>query len=170
MLHRLPESEISYLASLSPEQQRWRMRDLHLKAGWSLSAIGQSLPQPRPKTTIHYWVTNADPAHAPAPDADPPMPIPTATAVLPIPAPTRIRTISPRVPPDLRPRLAHLGSLARRYRAKTPASSPAAIANRELNELAARLRDSGVPTADIAEAAGISYRAMARRLAQRSYP
>ena len=50
------------------------------------------------------------------------------------------------------------------YRAKTPANSPTALANAELTRLAVSLRRQGVPTADIASAAGVSYRAMARRI------
>ena len=84
--------------------------------------------------------------------------------------PPRTRSISPRVPPDLRPRLRELGTLARRYRAKTPANSPLALANRELTDLALKLRSRGVSTADIADAAGVSYRAMARRIALASPP
>lgn len=72
--------------------------------------------------------------------------------------------MSPKVPPDLRPRLAHIGQLARRYRARTPANSSTALANAELTRLAISLRSQGVPTADIADAAGVSYRAMARRI------
>jgi len=72
--------------------------------------------------------------------------------------------MSPKVPPDVRPRLRELSEMSRKYRARTPQGSPTAIANRELTKLAVELRESGVPTADIAQAAGVTYRAMSRRI------
>jgi hypothetical protein len=64
----------------------------------------------------------------------------------------------------MKPQLQHLSSLAKRYRAKSDPNSEFAIANRELTDLARSLYNRGVPAADIAEAAGVTYRAMARRL------
>lgn len=66
----------------------------------------------------------------------------------------------------MRPRLKQLSDLAKRYRAKTSPNSPLAVANDELTAIARTLRSMGVPTAAIAEAAGVSYRAMARRLSK----
>ena len=78
----------------------------------------------------------------------------------------RLRSVSPGVPPDMKPRLKELATLARRYRARTMPDSPLAQANRDLTAMAIALRSMGVPTAAIAEAAGVSYRAMARRLSK----
>jgi hypothetical protein len=78
----------------------------------------------------------------------------------------RVRSISPGVPPSMKPRLEALALLARRYRARTLPDSPLAQANRDLTAMAVALRSMGVPTAAIAEAAGVSYRAMARRLSK----
>jgi hypothetical protein len=64
----------------------------------------------------------------------------------------------------LRHQLKQLADLSKRNRAKTPSNSPLAKANKELTAIAKELRDRGVPAADIAEAAGVTYRAMARRL------
>ena len=58
-----------------------------------------------------------------------------------------------------------LSVLSRRYRAKTSPDSPLALANRELTEIALSLYHRGVPAAEIAKAAGVTYRAMARRIA-----
>jgi hypothetical protein len=66
----------------------------------------------------------------------------------------------------MRPRLRELSAQAKRYRAKTAPDSPLALANDELTAIARTLRSMGVPTAAIAEAAGVSYRAMARRLSK----
>jgi hypothetical protein len=66
----------------------------------------------------------------------------------------------------MRQRLQDLSKLAKRYRAKTSPDSPFSQANSELTAVANTLRSMGVPTADIAKAAGVSYRAMARRLSK----
>jgi DNA invertase Pin-like site-specific DNA recombinase len=68
------------------------------------------------------------------------------------------------VPPHLRLKLRQLAVLAQRNRAKIRPDSPQALASKELTELARTLRRQGVPTTAIANAAGISYRAMHRRL------
>ena len=159
----LPADEIAFLDALPQHLMQARLAMLH-RAGWSLSTIGRSFNPPKPKTTIHFWIKNSinDPSLSRRAVPAPPLSI---TAAVPTPRAPRTRSISPRVPPDLRPRLRELGTLARRYRAKTPSSSPLAQANRELTDLALTLRSRGVSTADIADAAGVSYRAMARRIA-----
>lgn len=158
----LPREEVEFLATLSPQAKNARLAALH-EAGWSYSALSECLNTP--KTTVHFWVRNAqfDPSATLRPVPKPTLPIKTS---LPLPKGTRTRSISPKVPPDLRPRLRELSQRSRRYRARTPENSPLAIANRQLTELAVHLRSQGVPTADIAEAAGVSYRAMARRIAK----
>lgn len=152
----LPTSECTYLASLSPSEQKVRIAALYA-AGWSLSELASALDPPRPKTTVHYWVQNApsQPVTAPQTPKPPRVRVPG----------TKARPINPQVPLDERPRLFELASLARAYRSGTPSTSPAAVANRDLTDRAVRLRSFGVPTAAIAEAAGVSYRAMARRIA-----
>jgi hypothetical protein len=157
----LPASEVEFLASLPHRQRDARLAMLH-HVGWSFSVLGKALD--KPKTTIHFWVRNSikDPTLQLTPVPKPPT---TITSVLPVPYSVKVRTISPKVPPELRPRLRELSLLSRRYRARTPYGSPIAIANRELTVLALNLYAKGVPTADIADAAGVSYRAMARRIA-----
>jgi hypothetical protein len=105
------------------------------EAGWSFAVLAKALN--KPKTTIHFWTKHAI--------KDP--------------------TMSLNPIPDIRPRLRELSLLSRRYRARTPYNSPIAVANREMTSLAVNLYAKGVPTADIANAAGVSYRAMARRIA-----
>lgn len=151
----LPVSEAEYLSTLQKRQLHSRLAALHAR-GWSLSQLATSLQPPRPKTTVHFWVRNA----APPPPTAPPIPAPPASA----PRNSHTRSISPKVPPDQRPILASLSLQARRYRSGTPDSSPTARANQELTIRALQLRDFGVPTAEIADAAGVSYRAMAKRI------
>lgn len=159
----LPVDEATFVNSLPDKQFKDRLRALWL-AGWSLSTLGEAVDPPRSKSTVHFWVRNADDTLQ---RREIPNPAPTSlTSVAPTKSAPRLRTISPGVPADLKPRLKELSTLAKRYRAKTPYSSPLAEANRELTELARSLRSRGVPTAAIADAAGVTYRAMAKRLSQ----
>ena len=157
----LPHDELVFLASLDEESRYARFKALW-QNGWSLASIGLSLTPVRPKTTIHFWISKA-------PEQTQFRPVPTPPEITPAknaPAPTRLRAVSPTVPPDLRPKLKELAELAQRYRARCSPSSPQALANEELTTIARTLRSMGVPTVDIAEAAGVSYRAMAKRLSK----
>jgi hypothetical protein len=157
----LPASEIDFLNSLAISHRDSRLAVLH-EAGWSFAVLAKALN--KPKTTIHFWTKHAikDPTMSLNPI---PRPTTSITSAFPVPYSVRVRTISPKVPPDIRPRLRELSLLSRRYRARTPYNSPIAVANREMTSLAVNLYAKGVPTADIANAAGVSYRAMARRIA-----
>ena len=159
---RLPDDEVRSLEALSSPQMHSRLAFLHAN-GWSLASLGRSLTPPRPKTTIHYWVRNAlspGEQRRPAPRA----PITSLMVVVPTSKAPRVRFVAPKVPPDLRPRLRELAQMSRKYRARTPDGSPTANATRELTRMALELHDQGIPTSDIAAAAGISYRAMSRRV------
>lgn len=149
----LPAPEIEFLASISGPELHVRLRDLH-QQGWSLASLANSLTPPRPRATVHYWIANC---HTPTPAHHP--------STYPPPPPLRAsRAISPNVPPEIRPKLQYLASLSRRHRAKQRPDSPQALASAELTDLALQLRSQGIPTAKIAQAAGISYRAMHKRL------
>jgi hypothetical protein len=159
----LPQDEVNFISSLSRPEAEARLKALW-DAGWSLSILGESLEPKRPKTTIHFWVKKAEAIkqfrEIPTP---PPRSLTTATPTKKAP---RLRSVSPNVPPDMKPRLKELAKLAKRYRARTTSDSPFAKANRDLTAMAVALRSMGVPTAKIATAAGVSYRAMARRLSK----
>ena len=159
---QLPQDEVAFIAALPRPEAESRLRSLW-EAGWSLQVLGNSLSPQRPKTTIHFWVKRAETVEQqraiPAPPKSLTTSVPTKSA-------PRLRSISPGVPTDMRPRLKELSDLAKRYRAKTAPTSPLAQANDELTSIARTLRSMGVPTAAIAEAAGVSYRAMARRLSK----
>ena len=160
---RLPLEEVSYLSKLPRVEMESRLKALW-QAGWSLNIIGSSLVPSVPKTTIHFWVRRApDLKQSRAIPLPPPKSLTTSVPTKNAP---RLRSISPGVPPEIRPRLRELSELSKRYRAKTRPDSPLAIANAELTQLAKQLRARGVPTSAIAEAAGVTYRAMARRLSQ----
>lgn len=153
----LPAEERELLSGLGRAETRARARALWL-AGWSLSEIGASLEPPRGKTTVRSWVVSSHDA-----PQSTPVPLPPPRPVAPSDG-ERVRRVSPGVPPDVAPRLRDLSELARRYRARTDPAGPLARANEELTAVARTLRSVGVPTAAIAEAAGVSYRAMARRV------
>ena len=157
----LPDSEIEFLFSLPTHLRNSRLAALH-DVGWSLALLARSIG--KAKTTVYFWVVNA------IPDSDPTqiaLPIPPQSPISSISGQSsvQIRSISPKVPPDLRIRLRELSRLARRYRARTPPSSNIAQANRDLTTLAVNLHTRGVPIANIAFYAEVSYRAMARRVA-----
>ena len=160
---RLPQDEVSFLGSLSRPDMEARLRALW-ESGWSLAILGDSLKPRRPKTTIHFWVKRAE--NQKQFRQIPPPPPKSLTSAAPTKKAPRLRTVSPNVPPDMKPRLKELSALAKRYRARTTSDSPFAQANRDLTAMATALRAMGVPTAKIAEAAGVSYRAMARRLSK----
>jgi hypothetical protein len=160
---KLPIEEVMFLSTLTRSEMESRLRGLW-KAGWSLGVIGSSLSPAVPKTTIHFWVRRA-------PDVKQlralPLPPPKSlTTSVPTKHAPRLRSVSPGVPPELKIRLRELSALSKRYRAKTSPTSPLAQANNELTQIARQLKNRGVPTAAIAEAAGVTYRAMARRLSQ----
>lgn len=157
---QLPHEEVRYLESLSISERDSRLKVLH-EAGWSLNSLAKAIQAP--KTTVHFWVRNAQ-GSPKATERIIPAPPRSLTALVPAPYASRVRCVSPKVPPDLRPRLRELSELSKRYRSRTPSTSIFAQANRELTDLALSLRENGVPTSDIASAAGVSYRAMARRL------
>ena len=160
---KLPIEEVMFLSTLTRSEMESRLRGLW-KAGWSLGVIGSSLSPAVPKTTIHFWVRRAlDVKQLRALPLPPPKSLTTSVPTKHAP---RLRSVSPGVPPELKTRLRELSALSKRYRAKTSPTSPLAQANNELTQIARQLKNRGVPTAAIAEAAGVTYRAMARRLSQ----
>lgn len=157
----LPADEVTFINSLPRPQAESRMRALW-EIGWSLQSIGSSLNPPRPKTTIHFWVKRATPEqqHRQVPSPPPrslTTSVPTRTA-------PRVRTISPGVPEHLKSEIKELSLQARLYRAKTPAGHPVALANDQLTTMVKTLYTMGVPAQALADAAGVSYRAMIRRI------
>lgn len=151
----LPSDEVSLLNSLFDEELYTRVRSLYA-AGWTLQAIGDAFDPPRSRTTVRYWCNRT---HSPSPLTD----------ALPAPRykPTGYvsrRPKSPGIPEETRREIAYLAELARKYRAKMSPVSPQAIANEELTRICLDLYAAKVPVRELAEAAGVTYRAMARRL------
>jgi hypothetical protein len=152
----LPPVEASLLNDLVDEELYTRVGEL-FAAGWTLQAIGDAFDPPRQRSTVRYWMNRR---HDPSPLPDAPLPTPRRRAT----GYVSRRPRSPGIEPDVRARLGELAPLAQRYRAKTRSDSREAQANRELTERCVALHASGVPVRELAEAAGVTYRAMARRL------
>ena len=151
----LPQDEVQLLNTLFDEELYTRVRSLYT-AGWTLQAIGDSFDPPRSRTTIRYWCNRR---HAPSPLPD----LLPAPKYKPVGYVSR-RPRSPGIPEETRERIASLAETARRYRAKMNPSSPEAIANSTLTEICLDLYARSVPVRELANAAGVTYRAMARRL------
>lgn len=144
----LPHKEAEHLRKLSGTELKARCYSL-FESGWTLSAIGSPLDKGR--STIRAWV-----ATGPYPLQETPTP--------------EDRTYVPRKKPNpgLSPAeiktLQYLGPEARKYRARLPESHPATLANKTLTHLCVDLYEAGVPIQEIADATGVTYRAMYRRV------
>lgn len=154
----LPSIEADLLNTLSGYSLHLRVRELY-EQGWTLRSIGDAMVPKRPRSTIRYWITKPLPIAGAMP---PPFPVATA------PIPVQVRSKSPRprraMTPSEQTRVFHLAPVARRYRASMNPTHPAALANEELSDLVVRLYRDNVPIRDLADVAGVSYRAMARRI------
>lgn len=154
----LPVYEVVLLQSLTGNELYARARMLY-HAGWTLRSIGDALTPPRARSTVRYWINS-------------PLPIASAHTALPTaPVPTLATSATSNLKPR-RPltttesaRIATLAPSARRYRATMKPGHASAKANRELTELCVKLHhEDRVTIRDLADAAGVSYRAMARRV------
>jgi len=154
----LPVYEAKYLTALEGYELHARARMLY-QAGWTLRSIGESFQPARARSTVRYWINTPLPIAGPAP-LMPTAPVPTlATTVAPPRPPRRALT------PSEKTEIAELAPVARKYRATMAPGHRAAIANRTLTDICATLHHTDrVTIRDLAEAASVSYRAMARRV------
>lgn len=154
----LPEYEIELLHSLEGYELFLRAKVLY-EAGWTLRAIGESFEPPRARSTVRYWINTPTPIAGVYSDM-PTAPVPTLST----PAPKALKPRRPLTGPE-RARIGELAPSARKYRATMKPGHASAKANSELTALCARLHhDERVTIGDLAAAAGVSYRAMARRV------
>ena len=189
MKERLPEVERAYLCSLSSALVRERARALHA-AGWSLASIAEAWSPPRQRSTIRAWVLSPT-SPEPAPPFTQPLPLPSSSssssssslieagekadleqsASAPAQAKTKTKVRrrvydpdNPKISAAQKKRISNLAPLARRYRARTPQNGTYSRANRELTDLCRTLYYSGTSVRELSLAAGVTYRAMARRV------
>jgi hypothetical protein len=156
----LPPTEVEYLNSLSIDALIPRVDALY-NAGWALQAIGECLSPKRPRSTVRSWVLKAkNLPHLETVDA----PIPSPKHKTAAEGYQKRRPTSPGIPEDTFDEIRSLAPLARSYRAKMAQTSSAAVANRRLTDICTKLYKNGVGIREIAEAAGVTYRAMYKRI------
>lgn len=145
----LPDQEVAVLRSLAGHHLKARCRAL-FDAGWTLSAIGAPLGKQR--STIRLWVNSVDPM----PGVE--VPAPVDKTYIPKKEP------SPGLSAAQLERIEYLAPLARKYRSKLPDSHISTRANYELTAMCIELHLSHVSIQELASAAGVTYRAMYRRI------
>lgn len=154
----LPSYEIETLRGLVGYELYARAKSLY-QAGWTLRSIGEAFDPPRARSTVRYWINSLVPIASAWSDL-PTAPVPTLLTDAP-------KAGKPRRPltNDEASRIAKLAPSARKYRATMKPGHASAKANSELTDLCVRLhREERVTIGDLAKAAGVSYRAMARRV------
>ena len=178
----LPPDEAQVLRSLSGKILRARVSELFY-SGWSLAAIAEAFDPPRARSTIRSWIVPSPtpPPPPPTPVSSPPssssLPI-TAAESCPSPAPAPSPSPAPKPREERRiydPRspqlsiaaarkIADLAPVARHHRAGAAPTGRYAVANDELNRLCRLHFERGVSIRELALAAGVSYKAMERRV------
>lgn len=151
----LPKDEEDFLLSLTGTDLKLRARRLY-EAGWTLAAIGTPINKSR--STVRFWVNNVPQLRS---TVDRPVPTPEDRSYV------HKKPANPGISAPTAARLAYLAPIARKYRARLAASHPATEANEELSALCKSLHETHVPIQEIADAAGVTYRAMYRRIHQR---
>ena len=155
----LPPQEVEYLNSLTIDALIPRVNSLY-KAGWALQAIGDCLSPRRPRTTIRSWVLKGQrPSERDLVDA--PIPTPTQKTAE---SGYQKKMVSPGISEETATEIRRLAPLARSFRAKMAQTSAAAVANRRLTDISKKLHENGVGIRELAEAAGVTYRAMYKRI------
>ena len=154
---QLPPHEVEFLNTLKGEQRVERVAAL-FNAGWSLQTIGDSLQPRHPRSTVRSWVLKAKGLNLT--DA----PIPTPRLKTPEGGYQKVRPESPGIPQGDLDQIRHLSPLARGYRSRMASTSAPAVANQRLTDLCKRLHQNNVSVRELAEAAGVTYRAMYKRL------
>lgn len=181
-MQQLPGDEILYLRTLSVSARFIRMKALY-DAGWTLRAIGESQTPQVTRSAVRYWI-NSVPRLGVVfpPTGEPAVPAPVYVTEAPrvpgAPAPARkrsggstgprTRVIVSKLSADQEKEIGELAPIARKYRSALAPNHPVALANSRFNELIFELRDEGIPIAHIARAAGVTHRAIARRIEEHS--
>lgn len=173
---KLPSEEVEVLVRCSGDVLRARVQALR-EAGWTLASIADAWTPPKQRSSIRLLATT--PTTTPLPIvSSPPPPSSSDSSSLTAaekknPAATsrrhrRARRFytqgSPKISKDDARTLRRLAPLARRYRARANPNGAYAVANTELTGLCIVLYRNGVSVQELAETAGVTYRAMARRL------
>jgi hypothetical protein len=168
---QLPESEHRLLAALSGNELKARVREL-VTAGWSMASVGKACTPPRSRSTIRSWIPSSSSSdstiHA-AKKMNSDHPVPSAPAPKPKYTPKRTNVTPHKSPGLTEADCSHIKSLyqlASRYRSTSSPSSAHGRANEELTQLVNTLYARGVTVREIADAAGVTYRAINKRIAR----
>lgn len=156
---QLPPQEVELLAKLSKDDRIQRIHDLY-HAGWALDSIGSALQPAKRRSTIRSWVIRAEAAPRKAIDA----PIPAPKVTTHEDGHQKKKLDSPGIPQDLRETIRELAPLARQYRSRMATTAAQAVANDRLTGICITLNQKGVSIKELAEAAGVTYRAMYKRI------
>lgn len=158
---KLPPQEVELLNSLTADALIGRVNALYTQ-GWSLQCIGEALSPVRPRTTIRSWVLKASSKEkSDTGIIDAPIPSPKLVSEEGVYQKKRKSTdISTKVLEDIR----LLAPLARTFRSRMASTSAPAVANQRLTGLCKELHTNGVSIRALAEAAGVTYRAMYKRV------
>lgn len=152
---QLPPHEVELLNSLKPHELKQRAHDLY-QVGWTLASIGEALDPPRPRSTIRSWVDRVASSGARV--------VIDATITLPQRREATQNRKSPGLDEATITRLQYLAPIAKKYRAKMSSTSEPAVANKRLTRLCKEMYLKGVTIRELAEAAGVTYRAMYKRV------
>ena len=178
----LPQSEREFLAVLKGDELKARVKALN-EGGWSLGAIADAFTPPKQRSSIRVWATGNTQTR---PD-HPPIPLTSlssspsrsrshthSSSILPAAekstsARKRVRRAydpaSPLLTRQTQQQIQKLSPLARQYRARANPNGIYAKANVELTELCKDLYfKQNVSVRELSDAAGVTYRAMARRI------
>jgi hypothetical protein len=156
----LPDNEVLILRSLYGDGLYSRCRRL-FQAGWTLRAIGEAFEPAKSRSTLHTWINQAADIRSRQPSDN--QPVPTPTLLTP-------REYVPKRPPSPgisavdRENIRTLAPLARKYRSRMHHGHSFSQANQSLTLLCQGLYEDGVPIQELADTAGVTYRAMAKRV------
>lgn len=154
----LPPTEVAVLASLTGYNLHMRCKALY-EAGWTLRSIGEALNPPKSRSTVHSWIDSATPNH----EIHTKIPTPDHKTA---PEYERKRPVSPGISATDLENIQRLAPIARKYRAKLAPNHPATQANQGLTLICRALHADGVTITELATAAGVTYRAMSKRIAR----
>jgi len=167
----LPNDEVVKLLSCSGDPLRARVHALR-EAGWTLASIAAAWNPPKSRSSIKSLATQKTSSYLPVVSSPDDSTLPAAEdshqALPTTRTHSRARRFYNKTKPTLtqahRKQLFKLAPIARRYRSKANPAGIYAVANNELTVLCVSHYRSGTSIEELASAAGVTYRAMARRV------
>lgn len=153
----LPPDEIEKLNTLKGFNLYRHVFSL-FSVGWTLRAIGEAFTPPKARSTVQSWVEKGRETPLIATDT-----VPTPVLATP-PAYIRMKPVSPGILPAELAKIKDLAPIARKFRSGMSPLHKAALANEELTVVCRDLAARNVTITELAAAAGVTYRAMSKRL------